>query len=106
MGFYDTRCAISGLSTLCSRVYLILLKETASGVFAPIALPITGRYNRLGGIDAHEGGVESQILRGFQHLRGELWADEKVAPLPADGEEDDLDRWLGAIERSCTEKKG
>jgi hypothetical protein len=50
MGFYDARCMVSGVSLKGTDAALILL-EQAGDAYRPIALAITGNYNRLGCID-------------------------------------------------------
>jgi len=53
MGVFDVCCAESGL-VLGGDARLILLAEESPGRFEPIALPISGAYDRLGGIDLPE----------------------------------------------------
>ncbi len=50
MGFYDHRCALTGLSLLGQRCDLLLLRVT-SGRVEPLWGAVTGPYNRLGTID-------------------------------------------------------
>lgn len=50
MGFYDLRCAITGLSLLGQSCDVLLLRRRA-GRLEPIWGCVTGRYNRLGTID-------------------------------------------------------
>jgi|SRR5579883_714164 len=50
MGFYDARCMVTGVSLKGSQTALVLLQKHHES-YHPIALAITGQYDRLGSID-------------------------------------------------------
>ncbi len=50
MGFFDARCMVSGVSLKGSQAALVLVQQTEAA-YHPIALAITGQYDRLGSID-------------------------------------------------------
>jgi hypothetical protein len=50
MGFFDARCMITGVSLKGSEAALVLLQQHEES-YHPIALAITGQYDRLGSID-------------------------------------------------------
>lgn len=52
MGFFDVHCAHSGLA-LVEDTRLVLLLETDNG-WKPLGAPLSGTYDRLGGIDEPE----------------------------------------------------
>lgn len=65
MGFYDARCMITGVSLKGSGAALVLLQQHQE-VYHPIALAITGQYDRLGSIDMiDEDENTALILRHF-----------------------------------------
>jgi hypothetical protein len=50
MGFYDARCMVTGVSLKGSETALVLLQQQEES-YHPIALAITGQYDREGSID-------------------------------------------------------
>ena len=50
MGLYDYRCMITGLSLASSKTILVLTAKYET-TYLPVALPVSGQYNRLGAID-------------------------------------------------------
>jgi hypothetical protein len=67
MGFYDARCMVTGVSLKGSQAALVLLQQVEEA-YHPIALAITGKYDRLGSIDMiDEDENTSLILRYFQN---------------------------------------
>lgn len=103
MGFYDVRCGVSGLSTRCAKVRLILLRQDPAGL-VPIALPITGTYDRLGSIDNIRPSWNSDMLQ----LSLPSLIDEGVITVHweafAYGSQplDTLEQILSPFERGCT----
>jgi hypothetical protein len=110
MSFYDARCGLTGLSTKGHRVRLILLtRDRDGGEHAPVALPITGIYNRLGGIDRVEldynacfvhAELSAMLVRGELALHGvALWERQHRRALGVD----DL---IAVLERGTTPGAG
>lgn len=65
MGFYDERCMVTGVSLKGSRAALVLLQSNQHR-HQPIALAITGQYDRLGSIDMIDEDANTElILRYF-----------------------------------------
>lgn len=52
MGFFDRRCAITGLNLRCSRDVAFVLLEKAGDGWLPCALPIFGAYNGYGNVES------------------------------------------------------
>jgi hypothetical protein len=78
MGFYDCRCMVSGVSLKGADCALVLLEEVGRG-HRPVALAITGNYNRLGSIDGIDEDDNTElVLRYFlDRLKsGEFVVDE------------------------------
>jgi hypothetical protein len=78
MGFYDCRCAVTGVSLKGADTALVLLQQTADG-HAPIALAVKGNYNRYGSIDMLDEDEHTARVFDFFHraLRaGDLVVDE------------------------------
>src|SRR4051794_22109502 len=50
MGFYDCRCAVTGVGLKGADAVLVLLQEDA-GRYRPMALGMAGHYNRAGAVD-------------------------------------------------------
>jgi hypothetical protein len=103
MGFYDVRCGVSGLSTRAARVRLILLRQEPAGL-VPVALPVTGTYDRLGCIDNIQPSWNADLLLlGLQSLihDGAItihWETFSYRPQPLKT----LEQVLSPIERGCT----
>ena len=53
MGFYDTRCMLTGVSLHAIRATVVLVQRPGAA-YRPIALGISGQYDRLGSIDGIE----------------------------------------------------
>ncbi|NME68586.1 hypothetical protein [Flammeovirga aprica] len=64
MGFFDTRCMISGLSLKLSETVAVFLIQQGD-ILQPISLPIFGTYNRLGTIDCVEENINTVIVLNF-----------------------------------------
>jgi hypothetical protein len=103
MGFYDYRCMATGVSLKGSDAALVLLDEV-DGRHVPIALAITGCYNRLGAIDMiNEDANTDLVLAWFldRMKAGALVIDE--SELRGEGSESiDIEALLGLIERNVT----
>lgn len=67
MGMFDARCMITGVSLKGSKAALVLLQPVKKAQ-QPIALAITGQYDRLGSIDMIDEDDNTQlVLRYFQN---------------------------------------
>jgi hypothetical protein len=100
MGLYDYRCMVSGVSLKGSDAALVLL-EQAGAAFAPMALAITGNYNRLGAIDGIREDANTALVLDFflaKLASGELVIDEGEAPEGIG----DIEALLQLIERCVT----
>ena len=64
MGFFDARCMVSGVSLKGSSAALVLLEQIADA-YRPIALAITGTYNRLGCIDNIQEDDNTDLILNF-----------------------------------------
>src|SRR3954454_24268286 len=100
MGFYDQRCAVSGVSLRGSRSVLVLLGRMGVAHF-PIALPIEGQYNRLGSIDMIDEDENTALIHAHFTARyeagdlvlGEGYAEEGI---------ENIENLLGVFERNVT----
>lgn len=61
VGFYDVRCALTGVSLLATRAVCILIERVGSA-WRPMSLPIRGPYDRLGAIDMVPLDAVAQLL--------------------------------------------
>ncbi len=59
MGF-DVKCGLSGVSLMAQEVQLILLRKSGE-TFVPVAPPVSGFYDRVGGAGAPEGPFEEAL---------------------------------------------
>ena len=78
VGFYDCRCLATGVSLKGSDAALVLLQQTGAG-HRPIALAITGAYDRLGAIDNIDEDDNTELVLAYflAKLRsGEFAVDE------------------------------
>jgi len=105
MGFYDCRCMISGVSLKGASALLVPLQEI-DGAFAPIALAIKGKYNRLGSIDGVEADANTAAVLKFfldRLASGEFVVDadylrrEKLFPIAT------IEQLLQAFERNIND---
>src|SRR6478672_9094143 len=102
MGMYDCRCIVSGVSLKGADAALVLLQQT-DDAHHPVALAITGNYNRLGSIDGIDEDANTQLV--FAYFKRKLASGEFV--VDADylrGHEfypiEDVERLLGCFERN------
>jgi hypothetical protein len=101
MGFYDYRCMATGVSLKGAKTALVLLIWADTGDH-PIALAVTGQYNRLGSIDAIEEDDNTRLIFDYFLARlrgGELVVDEAEL---GGGQIKDLERLLELVERCVT----
>src|SRR5512138_341812 len=90
MGVFDVPCAVSGLA-LTGPTQLILVGETPSGNWQPVALPIAGDYDRYGSIDGFD--------EDLPNTRAIAAALRLLEPAP----EDDLEEALRDMNHGVTE---
>jgi hypothetical protein len=82
MGMYDYRCMVTGVSLKGADTALVLL-ESVGASLAPMALAITGNYNRLGAIDGIDEDANTELVLAYFQGKlqsGELVIDEAEAP--------------------------
>ncbi len=63
MGFFDCRCMVTGVSLKGANATAVLLQKMAR--YHPIALPITGNYDRFGSIDGVDEDDNTQLILKF-----------------------------------------
>jgi hypothetical protein len=102
MGFYDYRCMISGVSLKGADAALVLLEEYRRA-HRPIALAITGNYNRLGSIDGIDEDANTELVFGYFDER--LKAGDLVVfePELKHGGWSGIEAMLAIVERNVTE---
>lgn len=70
MGFYDTRCMITGLSLRALDATAVVLRRVESG-YRPVTLGIAGTYDRLGKVDGVQENTNTElVLSYFRGLAG------------------------------------
>ena len=52
MGSYHCICMLTGVSLRPSDAVAVLLRQCDDGSYAPIALPVFGSFDQMGGVDA------------------------------------------------------
>ena len=109
MGFFECTCMLTRVS-LIGDATCVLLRLCDDG-FAPITLPLTGEYNRLGAIDGVAENPNSQLIVDFfaEHLRtgrfvavDETTVNETVWPAPSPEYRSVIDGLVGLVERNTT----
>lgn len=75
MGFYDSRCMITGVSLKGAWTSLVLL-EPVQGVLQPVSLACTGEYNQLGSMDSIDETESTKVL--FDYFAAKLKIGEFV----------------------------
>ena len=105
MGLYDCRCMITGVSLKGARAVLVLLQEHA-GAHLPVALGVTGSYNRLGSLDMIDEDANAAAI--YRFFRGELLNGNLVVDAPYLEEHDfypfeTLEQLVGAFERNIND---
>jgi hypothetical protein len=109
MGFFECTCTLTGVS-LIGDATCVLLRLCDDG-FAPITLPLTGDYNRLGAIDGVAENPNSQLIVDYfaEHLRtgrfvavDETTVNETVWPAPSPEYRSVIDGLVGLVERNTT----
>ena len=109
MGFFECTCMLTGVS-LIGHATCVLLRLCDDG-FAPITLPLTGEYNRLGAIDGVAENPNSQLIVDFltEHLRtgrfvavDETTVNETVWPAPSPEYRSVIDGLIALVERNTT----
>jgi hypothetical protein len=102
MGLYDYRCMVTGVSLKGADTALVLLEELDLR-HRPIALAITGNYNRLGSIDGIDEDGNTEFVFAYfrdKHESGELVVDPGELEYRGMG---DIEALLALIERNVTE---
>lgn len=51
MGSYHCVCMVTGVSLRPSDAVAVLLRQSGGGTYAPIALPVFGAFDQMGGVD-------------------------------------------------------
>jgi hypothetical protein len=105
MGFYDCRCLVSGVSLKGADAALVLLQQSGQ-THQPIALAITGNYNRLGCIDGIDEDDNTQIV--FDYFLQKLESGDFVveADYLRAGDYypiDDVEKLLACFERNVND---
>lgn len=107
MGFYDTRCMLTGVSLHAIRATVVLLHRVGAA-YRPITLGIAGQYNRLGSIDDppeddHTDVVAAYFLDRMRDGRATLRAGDDGTPLRTEdiegGPRPGPEAWVPAIGR-------
>lgn len=78
MGFYDCRCMASGVSLKGADAVAVLL-QLSSGAFRPVALALTGSYDRLGTIGGVTDDANARLISAYflaKRSSGEFVIDE------------------------------
>ncbi|MFF2554784.1 hypothetical protein ACFVUS_27535 [Nocardia sp. NPDC058058] len=102
MGFYDCNCMVTGVSLKPVDATAVVLHRRGAE-YRPIALGITGTYDRLGGIDGVEEDLNTDlIVRYFveQHRVGRFFAENQVNDAEEFGADVDIEGLLQLIERT------
>lgn len=105
MGLYDCRCMISGVSLKGAGTVLVPLQATG-GIFSPIALGVTGIYNRLGSIDMIEEDASTAMLLEFflgKLATGEFVVDENYLRNHEFYPIERVEQLLGGFERNIND---
>ena len=105
MGFYDCRCMVSGVSLKGSDAALVLLQQSVKE-YRPIALAVTGNYNRLGTIDGLDEDDNTELLLKFFHDRlgdGAFVVDDEYFRSADEYSIEDLEQLLCAFERNLND---
>ncbi|MCX4964026.1 hypothetical protein OHA98_04165 [Streptomyces sp. NBC_00654] len=104
MGFYDSRCAVTGISLRGTDAVAVGLMANEGG-YRPVTLGITGNYNRLGSIDGIERDRNSDSV--FEYFCRRAWSGDFVmAKQYADAYGDpphDIDSLLSYFERNVSD---
>jgi hypothetical protein len=85
MGFYDTRCMVTGLALMANDPTTAVLLRASEDGYRPVSLGLQGMYNCYGTIDAVEEDANSGLVGSyfFDQLRdGRLvvGAQEQLEP--------------------------
>lgn len=83
MGFYDCCCSITGV-TLIGTCTCVLLR-IRNGQYQPIALPVTGGYDRQGAVDGIAEDRNSELMVayfGAQRAAGRFIAEDETSNIP------------------------
>jgi hypothetical protein len=106
MGFYDSRCMVTGISLWAQEAVLVLLDPSEDGTHRPISLGVRGSSNRFGSIDFIKASPNVSQLAAFLRKKfesGELdGLEERYQPKLKDAGED-LERFFQAFERNMNE---
>lgn len=107
MGFYDFRCAVTGVSLRGSDAVLVGLRPVDNG-YRPVTLGIAGTYDRLGSIDGITEDLNTRLVLAYFRDRarsGEFVPDPDHAK-DYGNPPHDIERLLRYFERNVSERGG
>jgi hypothetical protein len=76
MGFFDVRCLASGLPIRSGQPCRAVIVQKRGARFAPVALAIEGRYDKLGSLEDIRGNEDTKRLTS---LFGSLWREKRLS---------------------------
>ena len=62
MGAYDCVCMLTGVSLRPTDAVAVLLRQRGEQSYSPIALPVFGGYDSMGGVDAIDEDANAGLL--------------------------------------------
>lgn len=104
MGFYDLRCAVTGISLRGTDAVAVGLMA-AEDAYRPVTLGITGCYNRLGSIDGIEEDLNTDLVFAYfsrSARSGDFVMDAEYADAYGDPPRD-IEALLGYFERNVSD---
>ncbi|WP_329203623.1 hypothetical protein [Streptomyces sp. NBC_01435] len=104
MGFYDLRCAVTGISLRGTDAVAVGLMATEGG-YRPVTLGITGCYNRLGSIDCIEEDLNTDLVFAYfsrSARSGDFILDTEYADAYGDPPQD-IEALLSYFERNVSD---
>jgi len=110
VGAYDCVCMLTGVSLRPTDAVVVLLRQRGEQSYSPIALPVFGGYDSMGGVDAIDEDANAGLLVDFfaaqlqtgRFVAVDYFNDHLTWPEPSSDYFSVIDGLIGLVERNTT----
>jgi hypothetical protein len=110
VGAYDCVCMLTGVSLRPTDAVVVLLRQRGEQSYSPIALPVFGGYDSMGGVDAIDEDANAGLLVDFfaaqlqtgRFVAVDYFNDHLTWPEPSADYFSVIDGLIGLVERNTT----
>lgn len=110
MGSYHCVCMLTGVSLRPSDAVAVLLRQSGEGSYAPIALPVFGTFDQMGGLDDIVEDTNTALLVDFlvaqldtgRFVANNYFSDDPDWPECGTSHSSAIDALIALVERNTT----